>query len=333
MDPSQLQSDAENDSHSLENAETVVEQSATGQPASGQPTGSATPAAPQPVPTKGPSLLKRLWAKFNIYLLLFVLLLVIAAGITTVMIMRSRTADPGKTEITSQGLSEEALDQLANSGTTVGSPKQILNVASNAIFAGSVLLRSNLEVAGKVKIGGDLSLPGITISGNSQLGEVQANSLGVGGPATVTGVLTARNGLNVTGRSTFTELTTAQLTTGSLTLNGPLRLTNHITLGGPIPGISRGTALGGGGTASVSGSDSAGSIAISTGNAPPAGCFATVEFHTNFANTPHIIITPVGSAAASVNYYINRSTSSFSICTINAAPAGATFGFDYIAVE
>ncbi len=325
MDPSQLQSDADNDAHSLENADTVVESgSAPGNPANG-------PAAPQPVKQ---SFIKRLWQRLNIYLLLFLLVVVIGIGIAVVMYMRSRTLEQAQDKVTTQGLSQGALDQLANSDTTVGSPKQILNVASNAIFAGSVLLRSNLEVAGTIKVGGDLSLPGITVSGNSKLGEVQANSLAVGGPITVNGLLTAKSGLSVTGKSTVSgELSAAQLTTGSLQLNGDLKLTNHIIAGGPIPAIARGTALGGGGTASVSGSDTSGSIAMSTGNAPPAGCLMTLTFQRAFTNTPRIIVSPVGSSAAGLDYYVNRSTSNFSICTANAPPAGATFGFDYWAIE
>jgi hypothetical protein len=287
------------------------------------------PSAPHKEP-----LIKRLWHKLNIYLLLFLLLLVTAVAITVVMVLRSKKADPNNQAITSQGLSQDALEQLANSDTTVGSPKQILNIASNAVFSGAVLMRSNLEVAGTVKVGGELFLPGITVSGNSKLSEVQASSLAVSGPATIQGVFTAKNGMNVTGKSSFNgELSAAQLTTGSLQLNGDLKLTHHITAGGPIPSIARGTALGGGGTATVSGSDTAGSIAISTGNSPPAGCFATITFNRTYTNTPHIIISPVGSSAAELNYYVNRTTSNFSICATNAAPSGATFGFDYMALE
>jgi hypothetical protein len=44
-------------------------------------------------------------------------------------------------------------------------------------------------------------------------------------------------------------------------------------------------------------------------------------------------VTPVGSAAAALNYYIQRSTSSFSVCTTNSAPGGSSFGFDYIAFD
>ncbi len=190
-----------------------------------------------------------------------------------------------------------------------------------------------MEVAGTIKVGGDLAIPGLTVSGSSKLGDVQANTLAVSGVTTLNGALTGRGGATISGKSAFTDLTASQLTTGSLQLNGDLSLTRHITAGGPIPAIARGVALGGGGTASVSGSDTAGSITISTGSAPPAGCFMTLTFQKAFATTPHIIITPIGSAAAGITYYVNRGTAEFSICTSNGAPASSTFGFDYFAVS
>jgi hypothetical protein len=84
---------------------------------------------------------------------------------------------------------------------------------------------------------------------------------------------------------------------------------------------------------SLSGSDTSGSITVNTGGSPPAGCFASVTFSQKFSSTPHVIITPVGSAAAGLQYYVNRSTTGFDICTANSAPSGQTFGFDYIALD
>lgn len=341
MDPSQLQSDADNDAHSLEGVDTVVEPSNGGnQPAA--PSSSPVHAAPGMsapagnaglTPPKSP-LFKRLWRRLNIYLLLFILLILVATAVVIVLFVKDRAANKPQTTTSSQNLSSSALQQLANSGVSVGDPKQVLNIQSNTVFAGSVLMRGNLEIAGTVKIGGDLALPGITVSGNSRLGDVQANSLAVGGPTNIQGVLTAKNGINVTGNSNFAgNVSASQLTTGTLQLNGDLQLTHHITAGGPIPSISKGTAVGGGGTASLSGSDTAGSVAINTGDAPPAGCFASITFTRPFSTTPHVLITPVGASAAGIQYYTNRSATGFSICTINSAPAGQSFGFDYMALD
>ena len=333
MDPSQLQSDTDNDVHSLEGTSTVVESGDQGdQPPSDV---SNPPSTTPPEQSHKPSLLSRLWQKLNVYILLFVLLVLVAGGVMVVLFMKSRKANTNaQGTISSQNLSTSTLKQLSDSNVTIGDSKQVLNVASNAIFAGSLLVRTDLEVAGSLKVGGQLSLPGITVSGASKFGQVQADSLAIAGATSIQGVLTAKHGLSVTGEGTFTgDVTAPQISTGSLVLNGDLTLTHHVTAGGPIPALSKGTALGSGGTASVSGSDTAGSITINTGSGAAAGCFATITFTKAFSNTPHVVMTPISSGAATLSYYVNRSTSNMSICAVSPPPSGQTFGFDYIALD
>ena len=344
MDPSALQSDSDNDSHSLEGNDTVVEQNGfapvsppqtgvTPPPSGAAPLSGNTPVAPlTPPPTpKGPGFFKRLWARSNIYVLLFILIMLIATAVVIVLTVKSKNSTTSKNTINSQGLSESTLKQLANSEATIGNSSQILNIESNAIFSGAVLVKKDLEVAGNIKMNGALALPGITVSGTSTLNQIQAQTLNLSGAATVSGTLTARNGLNVTGNGSFTgNVSATQVTTGSLQLNGDLILTHHITGGGAIPGVTRGNAVGSGGTASVSGSDTSGSITINTGSGPGAGCFATIDFTKSFGGTPHVSVTPIGAAAAGIPFYVNRSSSSFSVCTTSPAPSGQTFGFDYI---
>lgn len=338
MDPSALQSDPDNDVHSLEGNDTVVEQNgvqpAPQSPPSVSPLNSDQPVAPLPPPNpeKKPNFFKKLWAKTNIYLLLFILVVLVATAVVIVMTVKGRHAATTATNtINSQGLNEQTLKQLASSETTIGSSSQILNIESNAIFSGSILVKKDLEVAGSIKVNGALALPGITVSGTSSFNQIQASTLNLSGAATVNGTLTARNGLSVNGNGNFTgSVSATQLTTGSLQLNGDLILTHHITGGGAIPGLSQGIALGSGGTASISGSDTSGSIAINTGSSPGAGCFATVNFTRAYNGTPHVIVTPIGAAAAALNFYVNRSTSNFSVCTTTPAAGGQSFGFDYL---
>lgn len=347
MNPNQPQTDADNDVHSLEGTDTVVENPTSNplQPNSlegpevtpapgGSPLNSPSPVAPLTPPSapKKPSLFKRIWGRFNLYLLLFIFVFLIAAAVVIVLTIKgSHDATNATNTIGSQGLTEETLKQLSNSETTIGSSSQILNIESNAIFSGAVLVKKDLEVAGSIKVNGALALPGITVSGSSSFNQIQATTLNLSGAATVNGTLTARNGLSVNGNGNFTgSVSATQLTTGSLQLNGDLILTHHITGGGAIPGLSQGIALGGGGTASISGSDTSGSIAINTGSSPGAGCFATVNFTRAYNGTPHVIVTPIGAAAGSLSFYVNRSSSNFSVCTTSAPPGGQAFGFDYI---
>lgn len=343
MDPSALQSDPDNDVHSLEGNTTVVEQgtslddstkqpSYTPPPTGNSPLNSSTSVTPlAPPPDKRPNIFIRLWRKLNIYLLLFFVLLLIAAAVVIFMTIKGRESDTIQNTITTQELSDSTLKQLANSDATIGNPKQILNIESNAIFAGSVLVRNDLEVAGSIKVNGALALPGITVSGSSTFNQIQATNLNLSGGATVNGTLTARNGLSVNGNSNFSgNVSAGQLTTGSLQLNGELRLTNHIVGGGPIPSLSQGVALGAGGTASVSGSDTSGTININTGGSPGAGCFATINFARGYNGTPHVVVTPIGAAAGGLNFYVNRSSGNFSVCTTSPPPSSQSFAFDYM---
>ena len=343
MDPAKTPSNSKDASNSLETAETVVETDSNADPKDKNTSStvidaaggnSAAPGAGDVPNGKKPPLLKRLWRKFNIYLLLFILVILVAAGVTVGLFIKDRKENKTtNATITSQTLSDNALKQLANSDVTVGNNKQVLKVESNAVFSGSVLIRSDLEVAGTIKVGGELQLPGITVSGASRFNQLQADNLTIGSNATVQGTLIAKKGIAVTGNSTFDGISAAQITTTSFQLNGELKLTNHITAGGPNPGVNRGNAVGSGGTASVSGSDTTGSIVVNTGSGTGAGCFATITFAKKFSSTPHVIVTPVGSGAADIDYYINRSSSDFSVCTTNPAPTGQTFGFDYIVLN
>jgi len=343
MDPSALQSDNDNDVHSLEGTDTVVEQGAN-QP---QPApSSSAPYGPAPGPVSAPgqtpeapkskrsfkALIKGIWSRLNIYLLLFILVMLVAGAVVIVLTVKGRQADKDNTATTStQNLSEDTLKQLASSETTIGSSSQILNIESNAIFNGAVLVKKDLEVAGAIKVNGALTLPGITVSGTSNFNQIQASTLNLSGAATVSGTLTAKNGLSVNGNGNFTgSVTATQISTSSLQINGNLILTHHVVGGGAIPNLAKGIALGGGGTASVSGSDTSGSITIATGSGPGAGCFATINFASDYSSTPHVVVTPIGAAAGNLDYYVNRSTSSFSVCTASAPAAGQTFGFDYI---
>ena len=232
-------------------------------------------------------------------------------------------------------MSQSALQQLANSNATVGNPNQVLNVESSAIFAGKVLLRQDLEVAGNLQIGGALTLNDISVSGSGQIGQLQVNqNLSVAGNSSIQGDITIGKSLQDNGSGSFTGAITApQITTSDFQLNSDLIITHHITAGGSTPSISNGASMNGGGTTSLSGSDTSGSITINTGGSPVGGCFTNVTFSTRFNSTPHVLVTPIGPAAAGLSYYVLRTSSSFSVCDTTTPPSNTSFGFDYWIVE
>ena len=288
----------------------------------------------KPEPPNKKSGIKAFTQRFNIYLLLFVFILAIAIIIIVVAYFQSKRASTTST-IKTQDLTQAALDQVANSDATVGNAQQILNVQSSAVFAGKVLVREGLEVAGNLQIGGTVAINNLTVSGSSQFGQVQINKdLAVAGDSSFQKSVTVAKSLQVNGGGSFAgPLTAPQITTSVLQINGDLVFTKHLVAGGPTPSRSGGSALGGGGSVSVSGSDTAGTVSINTGSSPPAGCFVTVNFTSRYNSIPHILLTPIGSSGGSIAYYVNRTTSNFSICDSSSPPAGSSFGFDYFVID
>lgn len=289
---------------------------------------SSTPTDPN---EKKLSPLKRIFRKVNLYFLIFLLLVVVAGAVTIVNYLNSQKA-PVEPNIATQALTQDALKQLANTDATVGNTGQTLSIQGNAIIAGQTLTRGNLNVAGNIQAGGSIQGPNLTISGTSNLGTAQINSLQVAQNTAIQGSTTLRD-LSVSGTSTFSgPMTASQITVTRLILSGnaSLQIPNHISFTGPSPSrtINAGV-LGAGGSASINGSDTTGTINVNTGSSPTPGCFARINFQQAFTNQPHVIVSPVGVGAGQTQYYVDRNTTGFSICTAVSAPANSVFAFDY----
>lgn len=319
------------ESESLQAQETTVVDDATS-PATPGSQLPVTPPEPQKKSFKNK--LQSFFKKINIYFLLLILL-VLVAGLVGFVSYQKNKEETKKADISTSPLSQDVLDQLKQSDVRVGDPKQILSVESNAVFAGQVLIKGNLEVAGQIKSGVPLSLASLSVTGTTTFGKIQGSDLQITGNSTIQGQLTVQKGLTVSGSASVSGLlTAAQLNIQNLEVSGDLKINKHIDAGGGTPGKSNGSALGAGGTSSISGTDTAGTVSINTGGSAGAGCFVNITFVQKYNGTPHIVITPVGSAGGSVDFYINKSGSTgFSICTSNAPPSGASFGFDYIVID
>ena len=278
------------------------------------------------------SILQRITTRLNIYLLLFVLLIVIALIIVFFVSNRAQQVAEKQDVTTSQELSQEAVDSLSSNESTVGDPKQLLTVESNSVFSGSVLVEGGLDVAGPIKVGGALNLPGITVSGTSSFDEVQANSVSVAGDVNVQGVLTVEQGLTVNGPVSFAEdIAAPSITVDALAINGDVQFTRHIDAGGGTPSMSQGSALGSGGTATISGTDTAGTITANVGSSPNSGTIAIVTYAATFNGNPHVVVSPVNAAAPDI-YISNRTSSGFTIRTASALPVGS-ISFDYVVID
>jgi cytoskeletal protein CcmA (bactofilin family) len=325
--------DDDKEVNSLEDPDTSAQSSGISNSSKTPEDPNTTTIAAPPKKEKINQRLQNLITRVNIYLLLFILIVVLAGGIVFIGMQRSKR-EIGDTNLGTQQLTPEELEKINGSDAKVGDPKQTLTIESNSIFTGKVLVRDSLDVAGEIKVGSGLNVPGLTVAGLSTFGQVAANELTVAGSASIQGQLNAQGNLAVTGSASFGGPVSApQMTIQSLRINGDLELNRHIDAGGSTPGKSNGSALGSGGTSSISGTDTAGTLAINTGSGPGAGCFATMTFSQPFNSTPHVVVSPVGSAGGSINYYVNRSSTSFSICTSNPPPSGASFSFDYIVID
>ena len=310
-------------------------------PKSGKPVASSegdrVAAEPAIDKNSGGAVRQKFWHRMreskNLYLWIFAVIILLAgAGTYIALNWQNKFSKPSKK---ADSLTGEQLAQLQGNVTIVGDPKQTLDIQGNSVFEGQVLVRNDLDISGSVKVGGSLSLPAITVGGTSSFGQVQVNNtLSVSGNSAVSGTLSVNKSLSVSGNGSFGgSLTAASLSVNSLQMSGDLIINRHIAVGGATPGKTNGGALGSGGTASVSGTDTAGTITINTGSSPPAGNFVTITFVNHFNTTPHVVVTPVGSAAASLQFYVTRSTTSFTLSTASAPPAGSNFSFDYIVFD
>lgn len=293
------------------------------------------PNAPKPESTeKKISPFKRFFRKINLYFLIFMLLVVVVGVIAVVNYLNSTKVAPTP-NIANQTLTSDALKQLANTNTTVGTSSQTLTIQGNAVINGQTLARGNLSVAGNFQTGGSIQGPSLTISGTSNLGTAQINNLQVAGTTAIQGGTTLQT-LNVASTSSFSgAMTASQITVTKLILSGNavLDIPNHLAFTGASPSRTIGTADGNGGTASVEGSDTSGTLNINTGSNTVAGCFERVNFQTAYTSLPHVIVSPVDAGAAEAQYYVTQDENGFSICTANAAPANQIFSYDYFVTD
>jgi len=282
-------------------------------------------------------ILKSFASKLNIYLLLFLFIVII--GLIVFFVVYNASQEPDTVPLVTQELTQEALDDLIGSDAVVGDPKQILTVESSAVFTGKVLIRDGLDVAGPIKVGGSLSLPGITVSGNSAFDDVTINTLIIAGDATVVGQLSVLEGLSVTGPVTFSgTFSAASFAIQTLQVDGDITLNRHIDAGGPTPSVSSAAAVGSGGTVTISGTDTAGTVSINVGSGAASGVLANITFSNEFSGNSHVVITPVATqgspvVATDTTFYLStRTTSGFSIATSAALPPGS-IAFDYIVID
>jgi len=314
-----------------------------GTPTSGSAGGSAPPPLNQPDPPKKPKRV-RSWAEMKAransvsgVVTLIVSLLIIGGGVGYGLSFFHKPA-PAKSP-TVQTLSEEELKKLTDISTNLGTSNQTLNIGANALFRGNVNVTSDFTVGGHFNANGPVTLSQLNITGTTALGGLNVGSnLTVAGVTTlqqgltVNGLTAVNGGLNISGTASVNALNASNISVNTITINGPL-LISHLQTRGAAPTATSGTAVGGGGTASISGNDAAGTFNINTGSGTAAGVLITVVFRAAYTGTPHILLTPLTGPSANLPAYVTRTATGFQVRVDSPPAPGTVYSFDYFVTQ
>ncbi len=281
-------------------------------------------------------------------LAVIVAVLAINAVIITVVLKgqsKAKTQDLGQVTV-----SQAALDKLGVNQSVVGNAGIQLVVNPNASFKGTLQVAGDVSLASALKLNGKLSGSDASLAqleaGNTSLGQLNVNgdstisnlalrqNLTVSGASLLQGattfsqLVTINNSLNVSGNvAVGGTLAVNSLHVSSLVSDNGVTIGGHVVTQGLAPSVSVGSAAGSNGTASISGSDMAGTVGVNTGVGAGNGLLASITFRSRYSNVPHVVVTTVGAPAL---IYITRTTSGFSIYVSGSLSAGIGYAFDYI---
>lgn len=274
------------------------------------------------------------------YVWAFLALLAISAGVIWYAQSSSDSTDIDGEDFSTASINEEDFASLAADQAEIDSTNKTLNVQANSTFDGTMLVRSSLEVQGKLRVGEELTLNDVVVSGQATMNNLDINQdLNVQGETrlsttAVQNSLTVNENLTVSGSGTFAGTLTAQtIETGNLAFNGDLNMSGRIITGGAQTNARAGGALGSGGTVSVNGNDTAGNVRINTGGSPSSGILVRVRFGDTYSRSPRVNITPVGSASGRLDWYVTRTQEGFAIGVSSPPGGGSNYAFDYFVVE
>ncbi|HVQ43375.1 MAG TPA: hypothetical protein VMT30_00190 [Candidatus Saccharimonadia bacterium] len=253
----------------------------------------------------------------------------------------ARLNQPAKTEPKSNvtALSPAELAKLSEIGNSLGSSGQTLNIGAGALFRGKVDVAGDLSIGGRLNANGPVTLSQLNVTGGGGvIGLNVGSNLNVTGTTvlqqtlSVTGLATFAGGINVGGNASFNAINASSLAVRNLSISGPL-VVGHLTTQGPTPGFVTGPAVGSGGTASISGNDTAGTLNFNTGGGPPSGVLGTITFRAAYTATVHVLLTPLTGAGAATPAYVTRTTGGFQVHTDTAPPSGAVLSYDYLVTQ
>lgn len=235
-------------------------------------------------------------------------------------------------------LSEDDIRKLTDIGTNLGNSNQTLNIGANALFRGKADVAGDLSVGGRFNANGPVTLSSLNITGTTALTGLNVGSnLIVGGTTTLQRSLTVNDlatftrGINVAGTASVNALNAGTISVSNISISGPLTI-GHLSTQGPTPAANAGN-VGGGGTVSISGNDTAGTININTGAGPGSGVLANIAFRASYSGGIKVLLSPLTGAAASLPAYVTRTSAGFQIRVDSAPAAGTVYAFDYFVTQ
>ncbi len=300
--------------------------------------------------SKGRASITSIYRKADILstILTFVGALVAAAAIFGVYSYLTRNRAPAAKAPAVTTLDKAELSKLQTffQGNSAGKTSEILTISSSSLFKERVAIASDLKVVGGVQVSGTTALGDLTVDKVSTLGVTNVRgALTVSGPVnlqspTILGAGATVNGnITVSGNGSFGgSLSAGIINTRDISVSGNLNLAGHILITGKNSAAVPGSEAGSGATATVDGNDSAGTVTINTGTIPAhvvniGGLLGKVTFSAPFGHVPHVVITPIGQSAASLNYYVQKTTNDFTIGSTNYAQSNTSYSFDYWVVQ
>ncbi len=249
---------------------------------------------------------------------------------------------------TTTNLSKDQLDKLGSffGGNSAGSKSEVLTVTSAALFTGRVAVNNDLKVTGGLSVGGTTALTTLTVDGTSTLAATNIRgALTVVGPTNLQSPAVLAAGASINGNLTVSgngsfggSLSAGIINSQTISVTGTLNLAGHLAITGVNPSASAEAGAGSGATATVDGNDAAGTVTVNTTNTaslvPGTGIqLVKVTFHTPYAKTPRVIITPVTVSAGGLGYYILKTSTYFIIATSTQVSQGTGYSFDYWVVQ
>lgn len=257
-----------------------------------------------------------------------IFLLAVALLVGGAFFLRPKPKPDQTVIINTQNLDNGTLNKLAPQG----------GAATQLTINANILAVNDLKVQGTASVQRDMTVRGnLTVNGTTNLQATTINGgLTVNSGLAVNGNSSLSGNLSVTGLLTTGGLSVGSITTSSLTVNNNLTLGGHLIPTGSAPSISPGPAARGG-SVSISGNDTAGTITINTGNQGLGGAhtgeMAVITFRTPFATTPKIQLTPINIDAAGLNYYAARGPRFFNVNSTSTVADGTTYVFDYLVTQ